>query len=156
MNTQKTQTRNFEAMVNFFKEDDWPFSQIDGQPVLSMGFEGENGQWICYAKTREQEEQFVFYSVTPFQVAENKRQNVAEFLTRVNYGLIIGNFELNFDNGEVRYKTSINIEENGLNSQLIDQLVYANIVTMDKYLPRLMSVIYADVTPSEAISQVER
>jgi hypothetical protein len=145
----------FEEIVNFFKEDDWPFVQIEGEPLLQMVFQGENGKWTCYAKAREDQEQLVFYSVCPINPPENKRLAVAEFLTRANSGMIIGNFEMDFEDGEIRYKTSIDVEGDSLSSALIKRLVYANVMMMDAYLPGIMSVIYGDVEPKDAIAQIE-
>ena len=145
----------FEEMVNFFKEDEWPFYQIKGQPVLQMAFQGENGKLTCYAKVREKQQQFVFYSLCPINAPENKRLAIAEFITRANSGTIVGNFELDFANGEIRYKTSIDVENDRLSSALIKQMVYANVTMMDEYLPGIMSVIYGDVEPKDAIAQIE-
>jgi hypothetical protein len=141
----------FEEMVNFFKEDDWPFYEVEGKSILQMAFQGENGKWTCYAKAREEQEQFVFYSICPVNTPENKRLAVAEFLTRANSGMIIGNFELDFVDGEIRYKTSIDVDGDTLTSALIKRLVYANVMMMDAYLPGIMSVIYGDVEPKDAI-----
>jgi hypothetical protein len=147
--------RIFQAIVNFFKEDDWPFHQIEGESILQIAFQGENGKWTCYAKAREEQEQFVFYSVCSVNVPENKRLAVAEFITRANSGMIIGNFELDFADGEIRYKTSIDVDGDTLTSALIKRLVYANVTMMDEYLPGIMSVIYGEVEPKDAIAQVE-
>ncbi len=145
----------FEEIVNFFKEDGWPFVQIEGEPLLQMVFQGENGKWTCYAKARDDPEQFVFYSVCPVNTPDSKRLAVAEFLTRANSGMIIGNFEMDFEDGEIRYKTSIDVEGDSLSSALIKRLVYANVMMMDAYLPGIMSVIYGDVSPEDAITQIE-
>jgi len=37
----------FDAIANFFKEDEWEFSQLEGQPILQMGFTGDNGNCMC-------------------------------------------------------------------------------------------------------------
>ena len=145
----------FEEIVNFFEEDGWPFVQIEGEPLLQMVFQGENGKWTCYAKARDDQEQFVFYSVCPVNTPDSKRLAVAEFLTRANSGMIIGNFEMDFEDGEIRYKTSIDVEDDSLSCALIKRLVYANVMMMDAYLPGIMSVIYGDVTPLDAIAQIE-
>jgi hypothetical protein len=144
-----------EEMLNFFTEDDWPFTKIKGEPVLLTAFQGENGKWTCYAKAREEQEQFVFYSICSINVPENKRLAVAEFLTRANTGMIIGNFELDFASGEICYKTSIDVKGDLLSFALIKQLVYANVLMMDKYLPGIKSVIEGDVSPEDAITQIE-
>ena len=145
----------FEEIVNFFEEDGWPFVQIEGEPLLQMVFQGENGKWTCYAKARDDQEQFVFYSVCPINAPDSKRLAIAEFLTRANSGMIIGNFEMDFEDGEIRYKTSIDVEDDSLSSAVIKRLVYANVMMVDAYLPGSMSVIYGDVTPLDAIAQIE-
>jgi hypothetical protein len=45
----------FDAVASFFTEDGWLFTQLEGQPALQMGFQGQNGQWICYAQAREEQ-----------------------------------------------------------------------------------------------------
>ncbi|MBC7340390.1 MAG: YbjN domain-containing protein [Firmicutes bacterium] len=97
----------------------------------------------------------MFYSVCPVNVPEGKRLAVAEYLTRANYGLVIGNFEMDFRDGEVRYKTSIDVEGAEIAPALVRNLVYANVITMDRYLPGLLGVIYGNLTPEQAIAQVE-
>ncbi len=144
----------FQAIVNFFKEDNWHYAQINGQSALRLAFEGKNGKYDCYAQAREQQKQFVFYSVCPIKSPEQKCGAVGEFISRANYGMIIGNFELNFDTGEVRYKTSIEIEED-FSSVLFRRLVYTNVTMMDEYLPGIRSVIDNDVLPEEAITKIE-
>jgi len=144
-----------EEIIDFFTEDDWPFTKIKGEPVLRMAFQGKNGKWTCYAKARVEREQFVFYSVCPVNAPENKRLAIAEFLTRANSGMIIGNFELDFADGEIRYKTSIDVQGDFLSFELIKQLVYANVTMMDEYLPGIICVIDGDVSPEDAIAQVE-
>jgi hypothetical protein len=146
----------FQEIVNFFTQDDWPFTKIQGEPVLLTAFQGDNGKWTCYAKARVEQEQFVFYSICPINAPEEKRMVVAEFLTRANSGTIVGNFELDFADGEIRYKTSIDVKGDLLSAALIKQLVYANVMMMDEYLPGIMSVIDGDVEPKDAIAQIEK
>ena len=144
-----------DVAISFFKEDGWSFTQLEDQPILRVGFEGENGQWTCYAQALEEQTQLLVYSICPVKTPEDRRMAVAELLTRANYGLFIGNFELDFDDGEIRYKTSIDVEGDRLSPALVRPLVYANVMMMDRYLPGIMSVIYGDVAPAEAVARVE-
>ncbi|HEY9850963.1 MAG TPA: hypothetical protein V6D28_15955 [Leptolyngbyaceae cyanobacterium] len=79
----------------------------------------------------------------------------SDFITRANYGTIIGNFELDYADGEVRYKTSIDVEGSNLTFPLIKQLVYTNVTMMDEYLPGIVSVIEGNVEPKDAIAKIE-
>ena len=143
------------VIINFFTEDDWAFTKIKGEPVLRMAFQGKNGKWTCYAKARTEQTQFVFYSICPVNVPESNRLAIAEFIARANYGTIIGNFELDFASGEIRYKTSIDVEGSTLTFPHIKQLVYTNVMMMDEYLPGMMSVIDGGVEARDAIAQIE-
>jgi hypothetical protein len=159
--TQDTQTTAstqtiFQAIINFFTQDDWSFTRIQGETELRLGFQGDNGIWNCYAEARETHEQFIFYSICPVVAPENKRSAVAEFITRANYSMIIGNFEMDFDDGEIRYKTSIDIDGDELTQDIIKRLVYANVTMMDEYLPGIINVIEKDVSPVDAIGSIEQ
>ena len=145
----------YTALANFFESDHWPSNPVAGRSVISLPFQGKHGQWLCFAQAREAQQQFIFYSLCPAVVAERRRPSIAEFITRANYGLIIGNFELDYADGEIRYKTSIDVEGGELTAPLIKQVVYANVLMMDQYLPGILAVLYNDSSPLEALAQVE-
>jgi hypothetical protein len=142
-------------MIRFFTEDDWSFTKIQGQSSLKIGFQGKNGEWMCYAKAREEQQQFVFYSIAPINAPEEKRSAIAELFTRANYGMIIGNFEMDFNDGEIRYKTSLDVADTQLTPARLKPLVYTNVTMMDKYLPGIRAVIEEGVSPEAAIRHVE-
>ena len=150
-----TDTPLFNALIEFFKTDDWPFIQLEGRSILSLNFDGKNAKWTCFAQAREKQQQFIFYSVCPVNAPAEKRATLAEFITRANYGLIIGNFELDFEDGEIRYKTSFDAEGVTLNQTLFKNLVYANVSMMDQYLPGILSILYSAVSAREMIDQIE-
>ena len=47
------------------------------------------------------------YHTAPIKVPVEQRAAVSEFITRANYGLTNGNFEMDFNDGELRYKTTV-------------------------------------------------
>jgi hypothetical protein len=47
------------------------------------------------------------------------------------------------------------VEGDELTPALVKNLVYANLSTMDRYLPGIMGVVYANLSPQQAIAQVE-
>jgi len=145
----------FPIIEKFFTDDEWYFIQLGNQPILQMTFQGKNGKWTCYAQIHEEQPIFFFFSICPVNVPEDKRQKMAEFLTRANYGLKVGNFEMDFTDGEIRYKTSLNVENDQLSGPIIRNLVYANLWTMDRYLAGILSVIYGNIDPTEAIKKSE-
>ena len=150
-----TKKKIFPTMLAFFESHEWSYQIVEEQSLIRLMFNGNNGKWVCYADAKEEAEQFIFYSLLSFKVPEDKRQLIAEFITRVNYGLLIGNFELDFSDGEIRYKTSIDGEGTHIDTFLIKRLVYANVLTTDKYIPGFMKVIYSKFSPAEVIDEIE-
>ena len=144
-----------DTVTAFLKQDGWPYEQVENDTVVRVLFQGDHAQFACFAQTREEVHQFVFYSVCPVSVPEHKRVEMAEFITRANYDMVLGNFEMDFADGELRFKTSIDVEGTELTPELIKPLLYANVLMLDQYLPGVMSVIYADVSPETAVEKVE-
>jgi hypothetical protein len=54
-----------------------------------------------------------------------------------------------------RNKTRIDVEGNKLTSTLSERLVYANVTRRDEYLPGIIDAIKSDVSPVDAIAQIE-
>ena len=144
-----------ESLRSYFSENRWVFDQLEGKTILRMGFKGETAEWTCFAQAREQQQQAVFYSRASIQVPAERRMAVAEFITRANYGMILGNFEQDMEDGEIRYKTSIDVEGSILTPNLIHQLVACNVHMMDQYLPGVMAVAFGGLSPKEALAQIE-
>jgi hypothetical protein len=131
----------FDSLKAAFGREHWPFSEVQEEPVIVTELSGPAGTWKLYAHAVEEQQLIVFYSICPLTVPEDKRPKMANFLTRVNYGLAIGNFELDFDDGEVRYKTSLAVGRRDVNPALVKRLVRANGIAMERYLPGIEAVI---------------
>ena len=97
----------------------------------------------------------IFYSFMPVNAPTEKMTEVAEFVTRTNRGMRIGNFELDFDDGEIRYKTSIDVEGGELTAKMIDNLLRANLSTINRYFAGVMELIYGNQPPAEIIKRIE-
>jgi hypothetical protein len=148
-------TTLLETVKSFFDQDKWNYTQVEGRDILRMGYRAENNAWTCYAQVLEADQQFVFYSVAPVEVSREKRWLALEYLARANFNLIIGNFEVDFESGEVRYKTSIDVEGATFTYELFKPVIYANLFLMEKYLPGLQAVLFEDIRPRQAIEAVE-
>lgn len=148
--------RHLTAVANFFKSIDFKFQVDEERDLVHMGFSGKSGSWTSIADVKEDRGILIFYSIASFKVPEDRRSAVAEFITRANYNMILGNFELDFSDGEVRFKTSLSVGEDGtLTANLIQPVVVTNFGTMDGYLPGLMAVTYGNRPPVDAIKDIE-
>lgn len=147
--------RAFEVVGAFLEQDGWNPQRIDGKYAYRTYYFGKNAEIRCYAQVRVDLEQFMFYGVATFKVPEEVRPAVAEYITRANYGLRIGNFEMDYSDGEVRYKSGIDFEGETLTLNLVKYAVYPVVQTMDHYIPGLMKVAFGGKLPVEAIAEIE-
>ena len=141
--------------LDFLKVNGWESDEEIGRQALKINVRGRNGNWVAIALTLESEDQALFVSICPIQAPESKRASMAEFITRANFGMAIGNFEMGYEHGDIRFKTSIDVEGTLLIPPLVQQLVPINLQMMDKYLPGIMRVIEKDMAPEKAINLVE-
>jgi hypothetical protein len=145
----------FETVGLFLEKDGWHPQKLEDRTIYRVDFSGNHGNLRCYAQVRTDLEQFLFYVIAPVKAPEPERPAVAEYLTRANYGLRIGNFEMDYSDGEIRYKSSIDFEAAELNPALVKNAIYPAVHTMDFYLPGLLSVMYGHQEPAEAIDAIE-
>ena len=146
------------ATVEAWLEDrGWKYERIPERDVLRFSFQGGDERWMCFAEVQERYERVAFYSVAPYNVPEERRPAVAEFVTRVNYGLAIGNFELDYADGEVRFKTSLDVKGAELTQTLVERAVIPNLHAMNTYLAGVAALIGDDgPSPAELCASIER
>ena len=145
----------YERVQAFFNTDGWPVIEVAPATVLQVTFQGDNGQWLCYAQIQEDNRQLVFYSILPTHVSEEKHMAIAQFITRANNGLALGNFELDHADGTIRFKTSLRSPNTDVSVDVIQDVVYTNVLTVDQYLPGILQVLHSNTEPDLAIAHIE-
>ena len=108
--------RNFnpeivEAVRNFLDEDGWRYSldSENGMFRFGVNLRGKlkNVQYYVGINAHD----YNAYAVSPISADQDDPEQMAklaEFVCRANYGLKDGNFELDCDDGELRYKCYVN------------------------------------------------
>ena len=145
----------FDILINFYKMREWPYDQLEGQTTLHMGYTGENGEWDAFAHVNEENQQASFYSIYPVKTPLARRIVMAELLTRINYGMAIGNFEMDLADGEIRFKTSLDVTDDRLSFALLTQVCEANLYLMDRYFLVIQAVMEKGTTPIGALKLIE-
>jgi len=146
--------RLMSVVRDFLKEEDWEHSPIDAQ-TLAMKFAGDHGEWTCIFRVNAITEQVVFYCYCPVICPEGRRLAMMEFLTRANYGMNVGNFELDLDDGEVRFRSGLDVEGAELTSALLRNQAWSSCNILDLYLPGILEVLTGASNPLEAIEKIE-
>lgn len=143
-----------EKAMAYFQSDDWDTQPIS-DTVLQTAFKGDNGEWDCLAVVLDSSNHFLFYSIIGKPVPDACRQQMALFLHRANHGLNLGNFEFDMNQGELRFKTSVQVEPSQFSHELFQSLVHHNVLVVDEYLPGIRSIIDESMSAEAAIMMIE-
>ena len=93
----------------------------------------------AFAAIVEDAQEFVFYINFGINVAPENREAIAHAIIRINWGLTIGNFELNLDNGHLRFKSSVAYGGAGLSGPLICNAIERAMSAVELYGAELVS-----------------
>jgi len=80
------------------------------------------------------------YSVYPRLLPEEQRLMAAALMDEINYDLPVGNFELDLEDGELRFRTALRLAHSALDVATLDDLVTVNIGEMIEHLPKFESL----------------
>jgi hypothetical protein len=152
----QTDEEQLDTIVAFLREDGWPVQVEEQQLRVFTTYQGKNAQFNAIIRLRAKYSQLICYSLFPQAIPAARRNAVSIFLALANYGTIIGNFEMDFNDGEVRYKTSVDFENVSLSPALIRNIIYPNVMTMDRYISGIFSLIYSNRDPHEVLADIER
>jgi len=119
--------------------------------VATDGF-GEHGSWLLVGQAYEDRGQAAVFSVLPEHVPAERRAAVAELLTRINYGLIVGAFVIDLDDGEVRLRAAIDLGGQAPTDALLRPLTATALLQFDRWLPAMRAVIGGE-EPSAAFAR---
>ncbi|TNE88075.1 MAG: YbjN domain-containing protein [Deltaproteobacteria bacterium] len=144
-----------DHMESALTDAGWLFEPLDGLAGLRTIVETSTAQWPVLVLEYAEEQQVVTYSVMPASTPPSKLLVMMEFITRVNYDLPVGNFELDLDDGEVRFKNAIDLEGGELTDEMANVLLFTNVDTMAHYMPGLAAVLQGTASPAQALALCE-
>jgi hypothetical protein len=154
MNSGENGQPLMDVVLQFFQEDHWNYQKLENKPVVRVGYRGERGTWVCYARVDEGHQRFVFHSLMGMNIPSEYRAAVSEYLMRVNLELPVGNFEMNMDSGEIRFKVSVETPNGELSVAMVRTMAYTSLHTMDHFFPGVLAVVHGGLSPESALKRV--
>lgn len=144
------------AVQAYLRSQDWRFSFDEDNSVFDFTIGARNCDNIRMLIIAR-ETSICTYAILPLKVPEEQRAAAAEFEARANFGLNIGNMELDMTDGEVRYKSSLCCSEDSIPSmRVIERSVDLAFVMLDRYAKGLLRLMYGGMSPEEAVELAEQ
>lgn len=157
MKNNKYSVKIANAVKDFLVYDDWKFCFDEDLGVF----------WfvLCVKSTIKEidymiqvhDNDYVVYAFSPIGADEDNRDmmlKMAEFVCRVNDGLVNGNFELNMDDGSINYKTYVDCGGGMTPSRVVVRnSIYCCASMFDQYAPGILDIILGDSEAKDAVDE---
>ncbi|MBK7757705.1 MAG: YbjN domain-containing protein [Deltaproteobacteria bacterium] len=159
----ETEPTLFQLLLRVLEREEEPLRADEDEGIIRGALTLRRATVPLFARVRETQFLALIYTILPVRAPESKFPEMLELLTRANWGLPLGNFEMDLSDGEIRFKTSVDVEGVPLNQPLgapaaemaITNILMANKVAMDRYLPAILGLIYGDETVVTLIDRAE-
>ena len=148
---------NMDVVKKFLDENDWHYDMHDHGHVATFtggvgGFKGLYNSFRFILFVGEDEVQN--YATFPAS-AKDKLHEMAEFITRANYGLKYGDFEMDWNDGEVRFHLTFSMSAVRADEMILPTLLLAPPRMLDQYSKGFTEVLMGLKTPADAIKDCE-
>ncbi len=145
-----------EMVANVLDANDAAYGVRADDPLIDTGFVGEQGVFGVTIGLIGDPRCLAVSIRVPLVVPEDVRLEMADLISRANYGLIIGAFEMKTSEGLIRFRSSIPIADGEVTGEQFKDLYFASLVTADRYYRAMARLMYGDdLSPAEAVAEVE-
>ena len=129
-------------------------SDIDNQSICAY-FNGSVGTYQIVVWVGADDELLQVFGHSPMVVPVGSRPAIAETVIRANWGLKVGKFCLNLDEGQLCFQAAQILSDDSLTDEVLQRLIGTTMAMLDHYLPAVLSVIYGNEVPKDAVRCVE-
>lgn len=157
--TKKYSEMIADAVKAFLVNDDWKYTFLKEIGVFrfSLSLRGRLHTINYFISIHPAD--YVVYAISPI-AADPKdgrmMRKMMEFIGRANYGMSCGNFELDLNDGEIRFKCYVSCEGDAIpTSEIIRESIYTPANLIERYAPGILGIIFQDKSPSEMIRKCE-
>ncbi len=146
----------YEQLIRHLDEREIRYLTNTDNHSVCADFREEVGVYRIVATVDPDQGLFQVFGHSPVRVPAGSRHAIAETVARANYGLKVGKFEMDFEDGELRFQAAQILPNDSLDDEIIRRLIGTAIVMLNTYLPAVLSVIYGNELPKDAIRCVEQ
>lgn len=147
-----------EAVESYFAREEAKYQPFDENDIARASYSVKTKFGSVRAYFHAHRDSLVIKMYLPIKADEDERAHVGEFLSRANYGLKIGCFDYDYNDGEISFRVTHfcgSEEFQAPTYEQIDFLVILCLMMVSKYGNALVKVAFGVLDPEEAIELAE-
>ncbi len=133
--------KNFSILIAMLEQKQLKYSIEENRQDFShvcIRFTGKDLPMTLHLLVRADRQLVSLFSPMPFLIDEEHRNEAAVAVTVANHGLTNGSFDLNMQDGSIRFRLTTAFMETTLSPALFEYLLYVSADTIDRYNDRFM------------------
>ncbi len=140
-----------ETVCGYLDKERWSYHADKEKSLVFFDVGSETGTLSCVIVVDENLHCLTLLIQLGVIVPTIKRLRMSDFITRVNYVLLLGCFELSVDSGDLRFRISLPLADAELSRQQLRDIIATGIYTVDRHYPGVIKLIYKNATAAEAL-----
>lgn len=155
----KYSTKIADAIQEFLHDDDWhyTFREEKGTFHFSLSTRSRLNTVDYFIAVRE--DHYRVLCVSPLSVNTDDAQELArmaEFITRANYGMTRGCFEMDYRDGEIRFRMTVDCDGDAVPTQeIVKNSVYVPASMFNRYGSGMVHTMFSDLNPAAIVRACE-
>lgn len=123
----------YQRIAEFLDEDGWKYRFREDNGIICSGFRLENALGAVPLFVDVRSDKYIVFAVPRVKCEPENRFELAEFLTRINYRMIFGDFEMDFSYGKVRFRFPVDCDGETPSDAMIKRSIFMTAAMMNKY-----------------------
>lgn len=147
-----------ERVERFLKSLKWSYNYDAEDEVFYTGCALNESFRSCNIVIDVQDDMILCYAFLPIEVPQDRRGDVTVFLMRANWGMRAGTFEMDLNDGEVRFRTYVVCPEGEAlpSDEVLLCMLSVPPGMIETYGEALKQVIDGKMDPIDAVRYAER
>ena len=131
----------YQRIAEFLDEDGWKYRFREDNGIICSGFRLDNALGAVPLFVDVRSDKYIVFAVPRVKCEPENRFELAEFLTRINYRMIFGDFEMDFSDGEVRFRFPVDCDGENPSDAMIKRSIFMTAAMMNKYGDAICAVM---------------
>jgi len=141
---------------DWLTEHDWCFEELEDEGYIRTTVQGENARFRMVLGARGDGPTFLCFALYDFSVPKERRESVCALINLVNYTILLGCFEMDQEDGELRYRLTFPLDGVEIADRQIERSVVVAAMMADRFYPAFMALLYGGRSPDQALDSVDR
>src|SRR5262245_55788721 len=142
-----------DGLREFIESNQYDYADV-GNGCFRLRFSGKNGDYNMFAQASEEPSHLTVFTYCPVKMPEDRRAQVADYLNRVNYGLVLGCLEMDPADGQLRSRSSAPVGIGEPGPSVLAPLFDSSFYLVENWLPGLLRVAFGSEDAATAYSNM--